>query len=245
MTQSIRLRWLPELRFYEERVPILRRLQESGLLQAFRVSEETIDAELPNWCWLSVAQSGLTLNLLDATDDTSDAWEIVKSIVDKIGPLSYTHARVSYQHIVELPFESFEAAVASGHASLFQSLGTTEAILGDWALLSDVVVIGPPAGGGHIEFGIVRDNEIDFRLKRVGGRGPGMQHLGQREWEQSAFKQVSLFADSNLTSPVVPGHEKAFLEDAGEFWRASRNQMSRLVSELSSKLIDNHNGGTS
>jgi hypothetical protein len=242
-TQTIRLRWHPELRFYEQRISILRKLKEDGLVQAFRVSEEAIDAQLPDWRWLSVSVSGITLNVLTDDVDVDASWDVICVVIEQIAPLRYTHARASYQHLEPLAV-GFADAVTRSYERLYRgSLGTDEVTVGDWALLADVHASGPPASLGKIELGIVLKGEVPLRLKQMGGRAPGMQHLGQREWEPSEFKPVSLFADSDLTCPAGDGREEAFLDDAGAFWTASRSQMSRLVRQLGTRLADERDGG--
>lgn len=242
-TQSIRLRWHPELRFYEQRTMILRKLKDDRLLQAFRVGEETIDAQLPGWRWLSMWQSGITLNVLTDDVDVDASWDVLCSMVEQIEPLQYTHARASYQHLAELPIR-FSEAVTRSYERLYQgSLGTDEVTVGDWALLADLQAAGPPRSEGKIELGIVQPQEVPLRLRQMGGRATGMQHLGQRDWQPSEFKPVSLFADSDLTRHVQKGRERTFLDEAGTFWDTSRRQMGRLVDELRSKLVDNVDGG--
>jgi hypothetical protein len=246
MTQSIRLRWRPEQRFHEQRTAILRSWEaEAGSLELFSVGIETVDARLSETCWISMADSGITLNVLGEVDDTSNAWGAIEAAVATIAPLQYTHARASYQHVVGLPFASLEEAVVSGHDRLFRDLSTAEVTLGDWALLCEVAVAGPPASLGMIEFGTVRNTEVPIRLSRTAGRGPGMQHLAQRPWDESSFKDVSLFADSDLRCNAAAGREVEFLEDASAFWTASRSQMTRLVAELRSKITDQQDGATS
>ena len=235
MTQSIRLRWRPELRFYERRIAILKRFEEHGL-EAFSVEEDAVSIRLPNWRWLSVTSSGLTVSMLAEDDDPDDAWADIEVVYEQLQPLQFSHARVSYQHVVELPL-TFEEAIARGHDRLYRGLSTSEVTLTDWALLSDIVTVGPPAARGQVEFGIVRKHEVPARLSRLTGRSPGMLHLGQREWDLTAFKDVSLFADSDLTSPAEAGREAAFLGDASSFWNTSREQMTRLVAELRDKLV--------
>lgn len=242
VTQSIRLRWRPELRFYEERISILRKLEERGVLQAFRVSEESVDAALPDWRWLSVFASGITLNVLTDTDDTSEGQDIIKAVIGQIAPLQFSRARVSYHHVQELPL-SFDEAVARGRKRLYGGVGTEDVVPSDWALLLDLDVVGPPSSKGQVELGVVRSSELPLRLSRLAGRAPGMQHLEQREWKPTEFKDVSLFADSDLVCPAESGREEDFLDDACAFWSASRTQVGRLVEELSSKLANNDSGG--
>jgi hypothetical protein len=242
ITQSFRLRWRPELRFYDCRISLLHELQDSGLLEGFRVSEDSVDAQLPDRRWLSIGPSGLTVNALAKLDDGSDLWPRIETVCGKLAPLQFSHARVSYQHLVDLPF-SFERAVALGQERLYQGLSTPEVTLDDWALLTNLQVAGPPQSEGLVEFGIVRSVEVPQRLGRLVGRGPGMLHLGQRDWQASEFKDVSLYADSDLTCRAQTGQEEAFLEDAAKFWTASRAQMTRLVDGLRRKLLGERDGG--
>lgn len=236
MTQSFRLRWRPELGFYDLRTSMLRGVEERGLLQAFRLDDESVNAQLTDWRWLSITPSGITVDVLDETSEMSETWAVIEEALAPFGGLHYTHARVSYQHVLELPL-SFADAIALGYQHLFHDLGTDDVTLGDWALLTDVFVAGPPASAGMIEFGVVRPHEMPDRLGRLIGRPPGMPHIGQRPWEEVFFKDVSLFADSDLASPAEIGNETAFLDQACSFWNASRDQMTRLVDELRRKLM--------
>jgi len=200
------------------------------------MGDESIDAQLSGSRWLSVGPSGLTMNVLAELKDASDLWPVVAKVCDALTPLEFSHARVSYQHVLELPF-AFDEAVARGHAHLYRDLSTPEIILGDWALLSDIHAPGPPVSSGMTEFGIVKREEVPHRLVRLIGRGPGMMHIGERVWDPETFKDVSLYADSDLTCPAQPGREEAFLDDAAQFWTTSRGQMTRLVEGLGTKLV--------
>jgi len=242
VTQSFRLRWRPNLRYYDHRISILRDLETSGLLEGFRVGEESVDAQLPDWRWMSVTPSGLTVNILAELDDQSDLWSRVAAMCDVLAPLHFSHARASYQHVLELPF-AFEDAVARGQAHLFRDLSTPDIALDDFALLTDLKAPGPPPAEGAIEFGIVRSDEVPQRLGRLVGRGPGMLHMGQRERLPGEFKDVSLYADSDLTCLAAEGREETFLEDAARFWATSRGEMSRLVDGFRSKMVESDGGG--
>lgn len=231
------------LRFYEARVPILRKLEKDGLLEGFRMSDDSADGQLTHWRWISIWPSGITLNVLDEMDDTTRSWALMESICEALGPLYFSHARASYQHVVSVPL-SFGEAVARGENRLHRHLNTSDVVIGDWALLADIDVAGPPASKGQIEFGIVKRNELQNRLARQAGvRGPGLPHMGTREWPLDRFKDVSLYADSDLTCPAETGREASFLSDAAAFWSASSAQMTKLVAELSAKMTDEQNGG--
>jgi hypothetical protein len=70
------------------------------------------------------------------------------------------------------------------------------------------------------------------------GRHPGIEHIGRREWQASDFKDVSLFADSDLTCVASEDHREAFLEDAMTFWSASSQQIGRLMDTLRSRMVE-------
>jgi hypothetical protein len=237
ITQSIRLRWRPLLQFYERRIAILRSLEDRGLLVAFGVGDRSIDAELPDWRRLSVTESGLTLEMLAATDDPDAIWGIIGLVVEGIAPTVYARVRISYQHLVDLPM-TFEEAVESSYRSLYGPLGTKEVAVDDWAFLATISVQGPPQSTGTVEFGIVRDHEIPNRLNRVFGRQPGMERLGRRQWTADEFKPVCLFADSDLVCDAVEGREESFLQDARLCWSSSHEHMDSLVRAWSDKLIE-------
>lgn len=239
ITQSIRLRWRPELRFYEQRIPILRQLEDQGILEAFRVGDDYIDARLlgaPHE--LSVRQDGITLDLLSPTDKIEEAWSVVRLAVEAIEPTRFIRARASYQHIVELPLE-FDEAIARGHVRLYRSLGTQEVRFGDWAFLGDIEAAGPPVSKGSMEFGIVRRHEVPSRLERQAGRGPGLSRSRSTSWTSETFKDVSLFADTNLIFAVDGDQKEAFMDEAYAFWEASRTQVCRLVMDIHSRLVGN------
>lgn len=224
------------MRFYEERISLLRYLEGDELLQAFRVGEETVDAQLPDWRWLSIAQSGLTLNALTSEVDTEETWSIIEAIVGRLGSLQFTRARVSYQYAQPLPM-SFDAALEAARNRLYPDIGSADVVVQDWALLADLALAGPSPATGQIELGIAHAWEIPMRLKRTGGRGPGMAHVGEREWVPAEFKEPLVFADSDFVCRATMGQEESFLAQAKQFWIASQIEMSRLVDGFREKLV--------
>jgi hypothetical protein len=242
VTQTLRLRFRPTLRYFDERVAIVRRFDELDCLRGFTVEAEDVRAALDGFRWLSITPSGVTFDILDPAHDRDASWAIVEDVCTALGPLTFSHARVSYQHLVALPL-SFEEAVARGRRRLMRDLSTDEVTLDDWALLSTVNIAGPHTAAGMIEFGTVRRDEIQVRLARAVGRGPGMLHIGERDWPLQDFGDVSLYADTDLASVAAPGREQAFLDDAAEFWDQSRDQMTRLIDGWCSELVANRAGG--
>jgi hypothetical protein len=117
-TQTISLSWRPELRYYEERIAILRQLEDRGDLRAFRVRDEAIDARLfDRDHQLSVRQDGLTLQLLRPSADPEQAWSAVALAVAAIRPSKPTKIMVGLQHLEAIPL-AFEDAVRHGREHL-------------------------------------------------------------------------------------------------------------------------------
>ncbi|MGA9313277.1 MAG: hypothetical protein WBV77_01480 [Solirubrobacteraceae bacterium] len=174
--------------------------------------------------------------MTESKDEEAD-WRLVETVISKLAPLRYSHTRVSYQHVAELPL-SFEQAVAKSYEELLRPLDTSEVAVTDWAVLADLRTSGLQPATGKVEWGIVSKEEVPLRLAKLGGRDPGMEHLGSREWDTAEFKDVSLFADSDLRHDAADDQEP-FLGDARTFWGTSREQIGRLVDEWRSRLVEN------
>lgn len=237
--QSISLWWRPELRFYEERIDILRSLEERGYLRAFRVQENFIDARLfDSRDRLSVRQDGLELHLDRPDADVDRAWEAVEIGLSAVEPRQPRTVVATFQHLTGLDM-GFEEAVARAYGSVFGTLGTDSIKLGDWAVLVDVSMNG--GASGQIEFGIVRADEVPDRLSRAAGR------IGSRQAEPrdvpgpEAFEDVSMFADFWLSDSLVPG--EGFGSEAQRFWHTARSEAGKLVTTLGKTLIGDERHG--
>ncbi len=230
-TQALSMSWRPALKFYEERVAILRAMDAKGALKAFKVRADRIDARLENGHALTVQSDGVTLELFGRDADLDSVWEFVMIVFDSVEPMQVSDVHAQFQHLVALDMP-FERAVATGHERFFSlpSIAGTE--FGDWALLADLV----GAGGmeGQVEFGIIRGAEAPERLTRAVGRtmslGPGA-----RRWNLDDFPEVSLFADSRWSHHGTPiAAEKP--DDLRAFWDAASKQATDLVDALYGKM---------
>ncbi len=236
-TQTIKLSWRPELRFYEERIGILRELQDRGLLQAFRVGDNHVDARLQNPRYqLSVRESGLTMHLLAPDAEPDEAWNVLAPALDLIRPSRPREMATTYAHVAALD-QSFDEAVARGYSGLFGSLDAGGARFDDWALLADVYLDSISANG-LIEFGIVRTHEIEARLTRRAGRttsGDPYPPISPTVMQGLKIPKVALFSDSTFRRPADQ-HGNDFATRAREFWEASRTQADSLVGDLHQRL---------
>jgi hypothetical protein len=240
-TQSIELHWGPELRFYEERVALLRALEDRGSLHAFRVGESFVDARLfDDQCMLSVQQDRMELQMLAPSVDEEKAWDTVALVLACIQP-SHPHLVVaSFQHLVPLPLD-FDEAVSRGQERILQPYTPPGDItLGDWAVLSDIHVDGDPERFGTVEFGIVRAHEVPRRLSRFAGRVGGRRRVGPEHWDATHFEDVSLFADSwwrrEVSEPTnLRASARAYSSDC-------RRRSSILVEDLHTRLSMDEDG---
>jgi hypothetical protein len=239
-TQSITIGWRPELRFFEERYSLLRAFDDSGDLRAFRVGNDRIDARLFEPVQeLAVRQDGLELHSFDPGADATKAWEAVRRTVGRLSVTRFSDASVGLQHVLELPGVTFEDVVASAYERLFTPLGTDDVRFDDWAFNADVVVTGPPESRGVTEFGIIRRDEAPRRLARQVGRQVQHARPVPVRWSEDDFKDVSLFADTNLILTSVEASQgETALERVQRFWETSREHVGALTLELASELVD-------
>jgi hypothetical protein len=232
-TQSLSIRWRPELRFYEQRVAILRSLEERGELRAFRVQENFVDARLfESRVRLSVRQDGLDLYLDRPDADVARAWEAVEIGLSIVKPDRPRFVRASFQHLAPLDMR-FEDAVRRAYGGVLGRLGTESIEFGDWALLVDLSMKN--GSSGQIEFGIVRGDEVPDRLARIAGRiGPRQQPVSRLP-EPSDFADVSLFTDLRVEGNLAPREE--FGTEAQSFWQTARTEADTLVAALETALV--------
>jgi hypothetical protein len=233
-TQSLALSWRPALRFYEERIGILRDFDDAQVLRAFKVGENTIDAQLfGGECRISVSQSGATLQLLSPQADLKGGSDALAAVVAALSLSEIRSLTVGLQYVepIELPFRE---AVDRGHEQVFGAKLGAELRLGDWAVLQDLHLGDHDERDGGVEFGIVQASEVPQRLARIQGRAQG-EHLSPGVWSQATFPPVALFADSFWSLREHPMDGELMSSVAG-FWETVREKTGSLVVELHSTL---------
>jgi hypothetical protein len=243
-TQNVTLGWRPELRFYQERVAILKTLEDRGLLKAFRVGSDRVDGRLVDDAHeLSINESSLTLRVrtpFGGPELWERMWEAADYAVKRIGPARYHRISVAFQHVVELPL-AFEEAVRRGYDRLFGGAAGSPIPFGDWAYLTNLALDEPPAYG-YTEFGIVEAEELPDRLSRAVGRTYGSGREGGYSWRADMFKEVSLFADTSLQSNVDEVGTETFLSRARYVWEESSRQVGTFVTKLHERLTEEEDG---
>jgi len=232
-TQALVLQWRPELRFYEVRYKILRRLEDAGVLRAFRVANDSIDARTTQGYQLSVQQHRASLVVPSPTADAEGAWSMLATAFNEIQPSRVRSVEVLLQHLLPLQL-GFEEAVAAGQERLLALPAAGELIHGDWAVLVDGQIEGEEVSI-QTEFGIVRAEEVPARLARSVGRIRGPQGAPAGPVDPSLISPVSLFADS-AWERSLDGSEDP-LGDTRKFWTTSLARAGRLVQGLHHRLI--------
>lgn len=237
-TQSLSLLWRPELSFYEKRVEILKAFEEQGILRAFRVEGDSVDAQLfDSRDRLTVKQDGLSLQLLDPDADPSRALQALEVALDAVAPSRPWHISVSFQYVNELA-PSFDEVVQSAYGRLLGDLNTADKSFGDWAVLIDLHLQGFPSKG-QVEFGIIKADEAPRRLARTAGKMGNAS--GRREidrWRETKFPDVALFADARAEDQLGDRpQDVGLVAIVTEFWDASRREVGTLVERLHSILL--------
>lgn len=234
-TQSLSVHWRPVLRFYEERIGVLRSLEDQGILKAFAVGNDQIGARLLDAGHeLSVSEGGLSLELFGQDVELDTGWEFAMAAVEAVKPTQIRRAQARFQYIVALE-RPFDQAVTEGLERLLSVPALAGASYADFALLLDMA--GPDDVTGHMEFGIIRDGEAAVRLGRQIGpmqrhAGPGSRALGEPRWLGTEFPRVALFVD--LTWEQMREFER--FEEVRGFWAAAKERSGAEVDALYGRI---------
>jgi len=235
-TQSILLRWRPELRFFEERISILRALEDRGYLRAFHVGETEVGARLIDADHeITVRHDSLSLQIRGQGADSTVMWDAAALALSRISPAAVSSLSATMQHISPLDVD-FQVAIDRGYERLFVGLPRGGMKLDDWAWLSNVF-IDKPSGNGSVEVGIVQAREIPARLERMIGRARGERGSG-KNWGEVDLPKVALFCDSMLICDR-PGDLD--LEATQRFCRHAEAQVGRLMEDLHKVLSSSTN----
>lgn len=232
-TQRLSLSWRPELRFYEQRIAILKKLEEQGILRAFRVEEGFVDAQLfETRDRLTVRQDGADIQLLSPKAESERALEALCIALAEVRPTTLRSISASLQYIAPLELK-FMDAVDRGYGRVLGDL-PGDLKHGDWAVLTDVLLESPPASG-IVEFGIIKAEEAPERLARRAGRMGGRAQP-QQQWRPDQFPDVAVFCDGTISGTLDDGSDN-LSEVAGAFWAAASDAQGSLAEGLRKMLM--------
>jgi hypothetical protein len=228
------MRWRPSLRFYNERIAILREFEQRGDLVAFGVEENRVGARvLTRRNQLSVHQDGLTVALWGPDADVNAAWELIGLALDRLSPGPVGGLDVRLQHVVPLDLP-FEEAAAKGFAEIIRMPSSDDVNYTDWACALDFRA--PEMMKGRCEFGIIRNLEAPGRLEgSIGREGRSAWAASNQEPVlPSEFPEVALFLDSRwLQDSRQESEDHAEIRD---FWMQARKRAGDVVDELYAKI---------
>lgn len=241
-TQSMNLIWRPELRFYERRVSILESFEAEGMLRAFRVQENFINARLfDSRDLLTLRQNGLELQLETPDSDPERAWVAVEMALSSLQPTQPRLLGATFQHVAPLDVP-FDVAIGHSFGRILGAFGAAGIKFVDWALLVDMEKSEEWSGSGQIEFGIVRAKEVPDRLARRAGRTGDARDVADA-WTVDRFAEVSIFSDCTLGALADPSEDLA--SQAGRFWARARKETGTVVQRIQELISDADRPGVS
>lgn len=240
-TQSVTLKWAPELRFFETRYAILRHLEENGSMWSFRTAESFVEARLADlWHQLSVTADRASMHLLAPAADPEIGWDALEHALGQVRPKRPHSMACAFQYIVGVDY-TFEEAIDRAYRSvLLTSLKTPGLTIGDWAIMADLKLDELPDVVGQTEFGIIRRNEIPDRLGRSVSRisYADPPTVDANVWDSEDAPDVGIFADTTflLRLPTTKSETSGAFDDVREFAQICRERGTTLVEALKSQL---------
>jgi hypothetical protein len=236
-TQGASVRWRPEFRFYEARTRFLTRLEEKGLIRAWRIEGDEVSVRLKDADHQVFVDPGSVRAF--ATTPEPDIERLILAVeaaVQEINPARLTTMRVYFQHL--LPMEGDYAEVRASSARRVLGSLAEDLKISDYALLLDGRR-GEPLYEYQVEFGVVSKAEIPLRLSRQVGRmrGGDASHALSSRFASSKLPEIALFADSQwrvveMPPPSEIGHALR------EFWSAGRREADSLAERIWSTVTD-------
>jgi hypothetical protein len=234
--QGASVRWRPDFRFYEARTRFLSRLDEKGLIRAWRVEEEEVSARLRDADHEALLDSGgITVIGTTLEPDIERLIFAAEAAIKEVGIPRLTTMRVQFEYIYPLEGSYDEIRIESARRFL-GSLADLR--ITDYAVLLD----GQRSDLSYeykLEFGIVSRTEIPLRLSRLIGRmrGEGEQQSLPRSLNFSKLPEVALFADMSWRYAQAP-----VASEAGgalrELWTNGRREADALLEQIKSTATD-------
>lgn len=168
-TQHLQLLWRPELRFYEQRTELLRRLERADLLDAFRWTDQSIGARVGEHADIEVSSRSATLRILSPRTVVRDVRQSLELTVKTIEPAEVTLNKLRLAVVVPLDRDFTQTTACTG--GVVEPALEPEALPVDWSVLLD----GQSTTTGfsfQVEYGVIRHEEAAPRLEMKYARIP-------------------------------------------------------------------------
>jgi hypothetical protein len=236
-TQTASLRWAPELRFYENRAAILRAMEESGLLTAFRMGEDEAGAQIGDRSHeVEFSHRNLEVTVGGRDSDIDRVISAVTIVLEHLRPTNVARPSFTFQHVAPLT-RDYDESRRKGLASLFGSTDLGSVVLSDFANLFDGVA-AEPAATVSVEYGVVSRDELPRRLSRQQGRSarPARRHPPSLPQDFGELPAVALFVDATW-SVVGPIDDDDAVDEFKQAWEACRHASEGLAEALRHHLF--------
>lgn len=237
-TQGASINWRPSFRFYEARTKFLSRLDEKGLVRAWRMEDEEVSVRLGDREHEAfLTPTGVRVFATTTEPDLERLILAAELAVKETNIPRLTIVRVYFQHLY--PIEGKYDEIRSRSAHLLLGSFADDLKVSDYALLVDGRP-DDPTYAFQVEFGIVSRVEIPLRLARLIGRMRGeedQQRSLPRQLRLADLPEVALFADSSWALVKAPASD----EISGalrELWGSGVREASALVERIRSTVTD-------
>jgi hypothetical protein len=233
-TQHVEVRWRPEIRYFEHRYEVLRRLEESDLLGAFRalpnerLAVRVGDAEHE----MIFGVDHVELTILSPAGDRERMFAALQIVEELIAPRRILRPHIDAQFVVPLEV-GYDDARRDIVVSALDTAEIGGVELSDYAAMLDGIT---DAGDTTVlaEYGIVEQEELPARLARTTGRFPGLgrEAVSTHQWKVDQDLPESAFFADIVCQRKVRLPEGQLLQGLTEAWQASLDIMGNVVDEL-------------
>ncbi len=234
-TQTVRLRWRPELRFFEQRTTLMRQLEDDGILPAFIWQTDWVAIRIGEFEALEVGVTGLTARLMSPRPATTNLERAVEVALKLFKPRDVFLSDIWLQYFLPVQGEAQQAQARTAEALVHEFQGARAT---DWALLIDGFSDRMTCGF-QVEYGVVGADEVPMRLQRVSRplsnplEGPDLPP------DLREAPTTALFLDWHWGPEHFLRSEDEF-EDFRAVWQLTLHETERLSAEVQKrhKLTD-------
>lgn len=158
-TQSVNLRWRPELKYFEGRTTFLRELESAGLLTAFRWRGNALDVRIGEFEYLRIGVASARLDVFSPRASGDRIRIAAKLALDQFAPSDVEMMPMRLRYLLPIDADASTTQIRTAQL-VANELGNSAK---DWALLVDGYS-DPLDTGYQVEYGIVSLEEMAARL---------------------------------------------------------------------------------
>lgn len=233
-TQVLELSWAPELRFYEQRIFLLRELEARQNLAEFRVLDHRIEARLSEKEALEVGPTGASFVLVGPEARLEVVRDVVSLVLKSLDPENVSVSLLAVQFLTTLPDEFEDARRRSTQYVVGPFL---EEGARDYALLVDGMSATLQAAF-QVELGVVDPHEAPLRIGRFIGRLSDTGRVANRELlPRSAFMRddypaAAFFSDWNWYPRMEPRPQGEAEAEVFALWNRVVEESGKMLRKV-------------